>query len=345
MAIIQFKRGTTGPEGLTLGEPAWDYANNKFYIGSTSGSVLINSTPLSGSGFTLLESISFTTSQTYTLPTGSKLIFGKCIGAGGGGAAGGISGQNRGAGGGGGAGGAYFEFLYDVSTYPIGATVAVTIGSGGTGGTASASSTTVAGGNGGFSIFDIHEFPGGFGGGLNEDRSFGYFVPAIARTSTFTSHFAGSGGQRRAAANNVGLNATIGWKGGAGGGGGAGTTGAGTANAGGQGAQSTDRISLAISQLTTAISFATSGATSGAGGRGEGATLSVPATIGLDGDNRVGGGGGGGGASNAVGDAVGNGATGGYPGGGGGGGGGNIGLTGNNGGRGGNARIQIWVYG
>ena len=41
MSIIKLKRGGTGPTGLTLGEPAWDYANNKLFVGVTSSAVWI----------------------------------------------------------------------------------------------------------------------------------------------------------------------------------------------------------------------------------------------------------------------------------------------------------------
>lgn len=41
MAIIKFKKGITAPTGLTLAEPAWDYANNRFYIGVTSQSIWV----------------------------------------------------------------------------------------------------------------------------------------------------------------------------------------------------------------------------------------------------------------------------------------------------------------
>lgn len=41
MSTIRFKRGTTGPTGLTLGEPAWDYANNRFFIGVTSDAIWV----------------------------------------------------------------------------------------------------------------------------------------------------------------------------------------------------------------------------------------------------------------------------------------------------------------
>jgi len=41
VSIIRFKRGTTGPTGLTLGEPAWDYANNRFFIGVTSEAIWV----------------------------------------------------------------------------------------------------------------------------------------------------------------------------------------------------------------------------------------------------------------------------------------------------------------
>jgi hypothetical protein len=41
VSIIRFKRGTTGPTGLTLGEPAWDYVNNRFFIGVTSDAIWV----------------------------------------------------------------------------------------------------------------------------------------------------------------------------------------------------------------------------------------------------------------------------------------------------------------
>lgn len=43
MATIKFKRGITGPSGLTLAEPAWDYANNKLFLGVTSSAVWVGS--------------------------------------------------------------------------------------------------------------------------------------------------------------------------------------------------------------------------------------------------------------------------------------------------------------
>lgn len=41
MATIKFKRGITGPSGLTLAEPAWDYANNKLFLGVTSSAIWV----------------------------------------------------------------------------------------------------------------------------------------------------------------------------------------------------------------------------------------------------------------------------------------------------------------
>lgn len=41
MATIKFKRGTTGPTGLTLGEPAWDYVNDRLFIGITSSAIWV----------------------------------------------------------------------------------------------------------------------------------------------------------------------------------------------------------------------------------------------------------------------------------------------------------------
>ena len=41
MATIKFKRGSTGPSGLTLGEPAWDYSNGKLFVGVTSSAIWV----------------------------------------------------------------------------------------------------------------------------------------------------------------------------------------------------------------------------------------------------------------------------------------------------------------
>lgn len=41
MATIRFKRGSTTPAGLTLAEPAFDYANNKLFVGVTASSIWV----------------------------------------------------------------------------------------------------------------------------------------------------------------------------------------------------------------------------------------------------------------------------------------------------------------
>jgi hypothetical protein len=41
MATIKFKRGITGPTGLTLGEPAWNYVDNKLYVGVTASAIWV----------------------------------------------------------------------------------------------------------------------------------------------------------------------------------------------------------------------------------------------------------------------------------------------------------------
>ena len=41
MATIRLRRGTTGPTGLTLGEPAFDYSNNRLFVGVTASSVWV----------------------------------------------------------------------------------------------------------------------------------------------------------------------------------------------------------------------------------------------------------------------------------------------------------------
>lgn len=41
MATIRLRRGTTGPTGLTLAEPAFDYSNNKLFVGLTGSAVWV----------------------------------------------------------------------------------------------------------------------------------------------------------------------------------------------------------------------------------------------------------------------------------------------------------------
>lgn len=84
----------------------------------------------------------FTSSGTWTKPTGCRFIYVEAIGAGGGGGSGAKRNQINISGGGGGAGGLRLERLMPASM--VSSTVAVTVGSGGSGGSA----TTVEGSNG-----------------------------------------------------------------------------------------------------------------------------------------------------------------------------------------------------
>ena len=62
-------------------------------IGISSSSKTITVSNISG--MTLLAGVSFTTSGEYTIPSGAKIIFGHCVGAGAGGGAGGITGETE----------------------------------------------------------------------------------------------------------------------------------------------------------------------------------------------------------------------------------------------------------
>ncbi len=113
-------------------------------VGATNGHVLkVDSTAstgmawgaASGSGMSLIDSQTFASSTTYTLPTGSLLVVVECIGAGGQGGGGRrATGTGTAGGGGGGGGGGYFrESITAAELGGAGASVTVTVGAGGTG--------------------------------------------------------------------------------------------------------------------------------------------------------------------------------------------------------------------
>ena len=91
----------------------------------------------------------FTSSDTFVVPTGAKVVEVTCIGAGGGGGGGGrnVTGDGGGSGGGGGGLSKYLFRVEDIGG--VDASITVTVGTGGAGGAATASGTTALSGNAG----------------------------------------------------------------------------------------------------------------------------------------------------------------------------------------------------
>lgn len=124
-----------------------------------------------------IDTQTFTSSTTYTIPAGAQFIFVECIGAGGGGS---------GNGGRGGAGGGYWEEWIPVSA--LTSPVTVTIGAGGTG----AGGTN--GGKGGDSRFGTCYFPGAVGGSYSAGYGAGGFVtPYLSASSSYDATGIGFG--------------------------------------------------------------------------------------------------------------------------------------------------------
>lgn len=151
--IIKFKKGLTAPTGLTLAEPAFNYTQNKFYIGMSGGTGLwvgaeIKTSmsyttdpddsftiPTQGavknyidnyvvSGGSTYDIQEFETSGIWTKPSNAKICY--VWGCGGGGA--GTNGGNTASGNGGGGG---LAMMYILDPTIIGQTLSITIGAGG----------------------------------------------------------------------------------------------------------------------------------------------------------------------------------------------------------------------
>lgn len=243
----------------------------------------------------------FTTSGTWTKPTGAKIVEVYVVGAGGGG---GSCTNGTGNSGGGGGGGSYGYKKFDATA--LGSTESVTVSStGGVGGTPG-NNSGATGGNSTFGTTALLVANGGGGGVAGNGGSGGEAGSGGARGNGDVSIAGGNGG---ATGGNAGVQATtdISPRGGGGGGGLNGTGGAGG---------------------NFASFYVKAG---GAGGAGCG-TNGCTATNGTAASTTVQeliyggvGGGAGGGGANAAGSTGGNGAAGGFPGGGAGGGG--IGVT------------------
>jgi hypothetical protein len=315
-------------------------------VGATNGHVLtVDSTEslgvkwaavAGGSGMTELDAQTFTSSTTYTVVPGAKVIVVEAICAGGGGGGGGRNtGTSQAAGGGGGAGGAHIRTI--LSATEVGATATVTIGSGGTGGAGRTATTGngnygVIGGNSRFGPIYFGGSSQGVGGSTfgGVGTNSGYTHPLVPTMIVAASTYRGFGSGGPGSTGSTGSAGSYGFMGGGAGGGGGGINTA-TRYGGGYGGGSSNNPTTATSGFNYA-------AVGGGGAPGS----SFGSADGLSGTSLAGGGGGG---SNNTG-AGGNGGNGATPGGGGGGGGGaNNDNDGGNGGAGGNAQIKIWVFG
>ena len=331
--------GAQGPEGgsvtlTTKGDLLTRSASalSRLPVGATNGHVLtVDSAETSGmkwaaavvGGMTELDAQTFTSSTTYTVVAGAKLIFVECVAAGAGGTGGARNTGTTGVtGAAGGSGGAWEQVSIPVSELGgAGASVTVTVGAGGAGGAGRTGSTGsgIAGSIGGDSRFGTYYF-----GGAKLQSAYG-LMSGYVQVLADGYGYRGSGGNSGGSGGGDGRS---GFRGGAGGGGGASITTV-TRIGGDGGGYSTQPTSTST---LTYIATSGGGAAGGAAGGGAGA---AGASFGI--------GGGGGGSSNTT--TGGAGGAGGTGAGGGGGGNANGDNNGGNGGAGGNAQIKIWVFG
>jgi len=144
----------TSSSGVLLGKSSSGSGSpSEFTLGdglSFSGTTLNATGSYAGPNYQL-----FTSSGTWTKPTGTSFVFVRVVGSGGGGCGGGISNPGYG-----GSGGLCFENVFNNAS--LASSVSVTIGAAGTGGAgSSATSLGSAGGNGGYSSFGSYLFAGG----------------------------------------------------------------------------------------------------------------------------------------------------------------------------------------
>lgn len=324
-------------EGTTLSTEVTsiDFTGDGVTATNTGGAISVAIT--GGGGISSADIQEFTTAgtSTWTKPAGAKLVYILAFGGGGGGG----SGRRRATasvasaafGGGGGAAGGRVELW--IPAIELGATETVTVGAGGTGGSAvtvddTSGNAGIAGYNStvGSRIFSRGGSTGATGGTTTSGPA-GTSTMSVAITYNAASFFTSAGG---VGSTVPGLSGNRGGYNGGGGGGGSGFAGASTtesnANLGGKGG----------SAFTTSTSATGGGGDAGLG-HSNGGNGSNAATYFIGGD---GGGGGGGGSSVAAGA----GGNGGFPGGGGGGGGAGHGANSGAGGNGGSGYVRIVTF-
>jgi hypothetical protein len=283
-----------------------------------------------GGGMTLLDSQTFTSSTTYTMPSGAKIVLVEMIASGGGGGGGRRTTTGNAGAGGGGGGGMFYAQALDAAA--LGGSVTVTVGAGGTGGAGRTGSdgSGTAGNAGGDTQFGYVKIPGGrggAGGGTGDTTQAAGYMPTPGLPSSINSSPGYGGAGRGSATGSAGGK---GYLGGAGGGGGGGTNSSAVSSGGAGG----NVVTTAADIYTTANNY-TSAFGGGASGGSSGAS----------GSNATNAGDGGGGGASSITATAGAGGNGAAPGGGGGGGGGASNNNGGNGGDGARGEIKIWVYG